>query len=821
MGRGRGKGKGYDQHGNTNTWNRRSNSQQNRYFQRQEAPREESLSSQARKICTQYEETRTIELLDDLRAVVEQFEEGEEAPDVKYLGQVLSTLCRLHVDACQRLCEVVNNHGLKIDIATASAVIVAIPQRSQDLAVIAFIDAISKILEHTPDEQSFFSRHASYALAELLTEAQETINKAENWQPAALTASGLMEELYIETKKPATVTGCSLYNMQQPGTNNLVYHPSGQPAAFAKSDTALMRLADIPPGKNYHPIRDSAEVEVTSANANSAVAIKFLGSPPRFYDEMKDKMWRLDKLGNRDQMRRIVDAAKVMLTTESRKTDAKRPPAQPNPLLLRLLVTPRHKKVSEDDWAEELISLQQRSAIYEEADRLRTMDRLNESQADALTHAASARLTLIQGPPGTGKTTTAVQIIVAMVLNEMCPLPILVSADSNTAVDNLVKGVAKEGVKVMRCGRLDSMREEVRKYALEGHWGELKRAEVICATCIGSGGDALDRMRFHTVLIDECTQASESSTLVPIACGCQQLILIGDQCQLPPTVLSQYAQREGLGDSLFHRLVQQGVTPSLLDTQYRMHPYICEFASASFYNSRLRTGISHVKRPPLEGFPWPVRSIPVCFIPMDKSVEAREGTSYTNSAEAEKVIWVLLQLQVGTALPVEQAGVVTPYIGQVNFIRKMLRERPNCAPFKTIEVSSVDGFQGREKDAIIFSAVRANKLGKVGFLDDWRRLNVMLTRAKRAMIVIGNRPTLSYDALWKHWLTWAQARGTVLGESARGKWTPKYLVDGTYGMVVTDLENAPEVVVEEKKVEVVVGLKEPAWEEVDDWEDIE
>lgn len=363
------------------------------------------------------------------------------------------------------------------------------------------------------------------------------------------------------------------------------------------------------------------------------------------------------------------------------------------------------------------------------------------------------------------------------------------------------------------------MREEVKKYALEGHWGELKRAEVICATCIGSGGDALDRMRFHTVLIDECTQASESSTLVPIACGCQQLILVGDQCQLPPTVLSQYAQRKHLGESLFHRLVQQGVVPRLLDTQYRMHPYICEFASAAFYNSRLRTGISHTDRQPMEGFAWPVRSIPVCFIPVDKSIETKEGTSYINPAEAEKVISVLNQLQIGIQVNVENAGVVTPYIGQVNYIKRILRDRPACGAYKNIEVSSVDGFQGREKDAIIFSAVRANKLGKVGFLDDWRRLNVMLTRAKRAMIVIGNRPTLSYDFLWKHWLAWAASRGTILGESAKGKWNPRYLVDGTYGMInPDDLED--EEIIEEKKIDDPVGPSEPMWEEVDNWEDI-
>lgn len=785
---------------------------------------EESLIGRARRICTQYEETRVPELLDDLRAISEEFEVGGEIPDPVSLGLIMGLFCRAkYIAECTRLCIICEEAGVRMDVSTAAAVIVQISQRTQEVAAIEFITALSSLLDNGPEEREFFCRHVSYAVAELLSEGHETCNRADNWPPAALIAAGSMEDgLLINPRKPATQMTCMLYNHTLPGTETLVYNPSIQPPPFSKIDTALMRLTSTPGGQDYNPIRDSAEVEIISATVNSPISIRFLTSPPRFYDEMRDASWRLDKLGNRDQMRRIVDAAKVMLLPESRGGAAKRPSAKPNPHVMALLTTRKGRQVSEDDWAEEICTLDQRKNIYEEVTRLRSMDRLNESQGNALIHASCARLTLIQGPPGTGKTTTAVQIIVAMINNDMCGGgPMLVAADSNTAVDNLVLGVAKEGIKVKRCGRLESMREEVKKYSLDGHWSDLKKAQVICATCIGSGGDALDKMRFHTVVIDECTQASESSTLVPISRGCQQLILIGDQCQLPPTVLSPYAQRESLGDSLFHRFVQQGVSPSLLDTQYRMHPYICEFASASFYNSRLRTGISHVQRPPLEGFPWPVRSIPVCFIPLDKSVEVKEGTSYTNTAEAEKVIWVLQQIGVGDALPVDQAGVVTPYIGQVNVIKKLIRERPSCANFKNIEVSSVDGFQGREKDAIIFSAVRANKLGKVGFLDDWRRLNVMITRAKRGMIVIGNRTTLSYDFLWGHWLNWAQARGAVMGESARGKWTPKYLVDGAYGMIEED--EAPAAVPDSPELKPTLddGPKEPVWEAVDSWEDIE
>ena len=91
----------------------------------------------------------------------------------------------------------------------------------------------------------------------------------------------------------------------------------------------------------------------------------------------------------------------------------------------------------------------------------------------------------------------------------------------------------------------------------------LQRADVICATCIGSGSDMLSKYAFHTVLIDECTQATETAVLVPISRGCQQLILVGDHCQLPPTVISDVAMEKGLAVSLFSRLADQKVQPVL------------------------------------------------------------------------------------------------------------------------------------------------------------------------------------------------------------------------------------------------------------------
>lgn len=442
--------------------------------------------------------------------------------------------------------------------------------------------------------------------------------------------------------------------------------------------------------------------------------------------------------------------------------------------------------------------------------------------------ACTRRVTLIQGPPGTGKTTTAVQIVAALVQYGLVDLPMLVTADSNTAVDNLVKGIGKRGLSVVRVGRPESIREDVKQYALDGRWKELKKAEVVCATCIGASGTTLDKTRFGTVLIDECTQAAESAALVPMARGCQQAILIGDQCQLPPTVLSDVAETENLGESLFTRLVTQGVRPVLLDTQYRMHPLIAEFASAAFYNGRLQNGVAHISRKPPDGFPWPQRQMPVAFVNLERAEEKREGSSYVNPVEAEKTLWALLEVCKNDQLGPEDVGIVTPYKGQVNLIKKIIRDRPGLQKFRTgLEVESVDGFQGQEKEVIIFCAVRNNREGKVGFLSDWRRLNVMLTRARRGCIVIGSKSTLNQDPLWQEWLKWATARGAICGEGAKGTWVPRYLVDdrdGVWTVKASIMEEATKGVEGGSAPSDVVGKKDekpPKEAEVlDSWEDM-
>ncbi len=383
-------------------------------------------------------------------------------------------------------------------------------------------------------------------------------------------------------------------------------------------------------------------------------------------------------------------------------------------------------------------------------------------------------------------------------------MPILATSDSNIAVDNLVEGCANVGLRVVRLGRPEAIRPELLQYCIDrptdkgpsGGFGSnsnfggmsasmfkekmkiLKRAQVVCCTCIGSGGDILDSMTFERVMVDEATQATEPAVLVPLTRGCRQLVLVGDHCQLPPTVLSTRAEEEGLGVPLFSRMVACGVPPFMLDTQYRMHPAISMFPSDLFYGGKLNDGVSPPERRPLQGFPWPREEFPVAFVPVGDSVEIDDGVSKANEEEAVEVCHAVVQLLSGGQCTVADIAVVTPYTAQVRLIRRKLRSvLPQGPPF--VEVSSTDGFQGREKEAVIFSAVRSNSYGTVGFVSDWRRINVSFTRARRALIVVGNPDTLRRGDpdTFGAWLQWADAHGVNMMSPGkpRGRYDPEVL----------------------------------------------
>jgi len=475
--------------------------------------------------------------------------------------------------------------------------------------------------------------------------------------------------------------------------------------------------------------------------------------------------WRMDRLANRQQFVRQINAMHVV-ATGSPETHA------PSAPILRVLTHPdTHSPIVRAVASTLVEGVTVNSNIQ-------LQKTLNQSQQRALSAASVRCLSLLQGPPGTGKTTVAVHLLKRWAaLGER----VLATSDSNIAVDNLVDGLAAAGVRCVRLGRPDSSGSQKvssehsadviaakslgvsslgevldRESAQEAVRNTIQCAEVVCCTCVAAGGGILDGYVFTKVLVDEAAQATEPSTLVPLCHSSRQLVLVGDQCQLPPTVVSNQAAKAGLSLSLFDRLVHAGVDVQMLEVQYRMHPAIASFPSRWFYGGRLQDGITADVRIPVRGFTWARAGWPVTFF----GIEGREessGTSKENRAEVEKVCAVVSGiLKAGDLSPVD-IGVVTPYAAQARKLRRELQGRG-------VEVSSIDGFQGREKDLIIMSTVRASSHGGLGFVADWRRMNVALTRARRGIIVVGHPTTLARDdETWGPWLQWIQRERLYLG----------------------------------------------------------
>eukprot|EP00435_Cladocopium_sp_Y103_P024304 s3785_g5.t5 len=307
----------------------------------------------------------------------------------------------------------------------------------------------------------------------------------------------------------------------------------------------------------------------------------------------------------------------------------------------------------------------------------------------------------------------------------------------------------------------------------------LKDADILCAQLITAGGNLFSKFGpFKGILIDEIAQATELVSIVPIVQRCcERLVLAGDHCQLPPTVQSPEAERRGLSLSLYGRLVKEGLEPYFLDTQFRSHPKLMEWVAGSIYEGRLQSGILEDARPSVGGFEWPKKKVPVAFVEMGRwAGESVEYESKMNHAEAERVISIIESV-LDAGCSADQVGIITPYMAQVRLLRMLWRTRcqekmsrkkakKSLNQLRELEIASVDNFQGREKELIVFSAVRNNAAGRVGFLADWRRLNVMLTRARRGLIVVGNAHTLCKDPYWQKWLEWCRAHGVVVDKQA-------------------------------------------------------
>lgn len=421
---------------------------------------------------------------------------------------------------------------------------------------------------------------------------------------------------------------------------------------------------------------------------------------------------------------------------------------------------------------------------------------LNHSQVYAVKTVLQHPLSLIQGPPGTGKTVTSATVVYHLV--KQSGSAVLVCAPSNIAVDQLAEKLHKTGLKVVRlCAKsreaidspvsflalhnqirnMDNMTELQKLQQLKDETGELsssdekryrtlkrqcerdllQNADVICCTCVGAGDPRLAKMQFRSVLIDESTQATEPECMIPVVMGCRQLVLVGDHCQLGPVVMCKKAAKAGFSQSLFERLVILGIRPNRLQVQYRMHPALSAFPSNLFYEGSLQNGVTTTERTKKNlDFPWPQPDKPMFFYVTTGQEEiSSSGTSYLNRTEAANVEKIVTKFIKAGVKP-DQIGIITPYEGQRAYLVQCMQISGSFHGklYQEIEVASVDAFQGREKDYIVLSCVRANEHQGIGFLNDPRRLNVALTRAKFGIIIVGNPKVLSKQVLWNHLLNY-------------------------------------------------------------------
>ena len=440
---------------------------------------------------------------------------------------------------------------------------------------------------------------------------------------------------------------------------------------------------------------------------------------------------------------------------------------------------------------------------------------LNASQREAIVHALGANdLAIIHGPPGTGKTTTVAELIRQAVAKGQ---RVLACAPSNTGVDNLLEKLVELGINAIRIGHparvLESLQEHTLDYLVEadpamkviremrreaemltskaGRWTRAKpmpgaredfkqearrlrndakifeeqiidtkldRASVICATT-NYDPEILGDRTFDLGVIDEACQSTEPGYW-PVVLRVDQLVLAGDHCQLPPTVLSTQATLEGLSKSMMERLVErwENRVTRQLTIQYRMHQKIMEFPSEHFYHGTLVADAS-VAEHTLADLPGiqteSLDAQPVLFVDTSGADWTEEldpnGESKLNPREA---IWILKQVDalLAAGLLPDQIAVIAPYSAQVRFLRD------RCTS-NGVEIDTVDGFQGREKEAVLISLVRSNSQGEVGFLGDTRRMNVAMTRAKRKLIVIGDGSTLGRNAFFKKWIEHTENQG--------------------------------------------------------------
>lgn len=443
---------------------------------------------------------------------------------------------------------------------------------------------------------------------------------------------------------------------------------------------------------------------------------------------------------------------------------------------------------------------------------------LNESQQFAVREIVSNEdLVVIHGPPGTGKTTTLVAAVQQLIQTEST---VLFATPSNTAADLVTIRLAELGVNVCRIGNISRVDENVMPHTLEvqlaehpdtkeikklrqeaaqmrrsakqwkrGPGGGQKRgmmfrdagrlsgwakqledrllnhvldeAQVITCTLVGAASSLLDQRSFRTCIIDEAAQALEPACWIPIL-KCERVVLAGDPYQLPPTVKSREAEKKGLSVTLMEKCLERlGDQARLLEVQYRMNRNIMGYSNQYFYDNRLRAAAAVAEGTlPLHTLAESVVFIDTAGTGFEEQLQPRFQSRY-NEEEIMVVLEHLYQL-IGsippeTALP--DLAFISPYREQVLRAENIM-ETDDKLPELDLTIKTIDGFQGQERDVVYISLVRSNEKGEIGFLKDYRRMNVAITRARKQLVVVGDSATIATDPFYAGFMEYVEKNGT-------------------------------------------------------------
>lgn len=438
---------------------------------------------------------------------------------------------------------------------------------------------------------------------------------------------------------------------------------------------------------------------------------------------------------------------------------------------------------------------------------------LNTTQEASVNQVLCAKdVAIVHGPPGTGKTTTLVEAIYETLHREN---QVLVCAQSNTAVDWISEKLVDRGVPVLRIGNPsrvnDKMLSFTYEHRFESHpsyaelWGirksiremnsQLRRgnhsnregirdrinrlkerateleilineelfagARVIASTLVSSNHRVLTGRQFSTLFIDEAAQALEASCWIAIRRS-HRVVLAGDHCQLPPTIKCAEAARSGLDRTLMEKVVNgKPNAVSLLKVQYRMHEQIMRFPSEWFYQGSLAAA-PEIRYRGILDYDTPMAWIDTSAMEFHEEFIG-ESFGRINKSEANLLLQELEQYiqRIGKARVLDEKidfGLISPYKAQVQYIRNKIKGTPFFQPFRSlITVNTVDGFQGQERDVIFISLVRANENGQIGFLNDLRRMNVAITRARMKLVILGEAATLTKHPFYRKLMEYIDA----------------------------------------------------------------